>query len=253
MLLAETQSAMRAALLVDAIAPDAAPANRIAIHRRHYHASLMTALATKFPATLWLLGSPRFNELATAYLAAFPPVSPCIAEYGENFPEFVALRPIGAERPYIAAVASADWHLGQVSIAISRAPLAAAALSSVDPMRLPDIRLSLQPGLRFLESDWPIDALIALHLGGDAPAQFTLERERVWLQFSGARGTFGIDRLDPPTFAFRRAIREGATVGMAAEMALAAHAGFDPGVALATLFAAGLVVDFALPTEGAPS
>ncbi len=252
MLLAETQSAIRAALLAQANAPDATPAHRIAIHRRHYRASLMTALATKFPATVWLLGSTRFNEAAEAFVHTFPPTAPCIAEYGEDFPEFVGALP-GQEAPYLADVAKADWHLGRVSIAISEPPLAITTLAGIAPERLADVSVTLQPGLRFLESEWPIDALIALHLGGDAPERFVLNREPVCLQIRGARGTFSIDRPDAATFAFRRSLAEGAALGGAAEAGLSLRADFDPGAALGALFAAGLVVAADLTSREDPS
>jgi hypothetical protein len=248
--LAETQASIRAALFGDDTAgfeSGVTPAGRLAIHRRHYHASLIAALTTKFPATAWLMGSADFTEAAAAYLRTSPPKAPCIAEYGEGFPAFIATLPIGARAPYLASVAEADWLLGQVSIAIAEDPLPINALASIPENLLPDIRLRLQPGLRFLTSDWPIDSLIAIHLGGDAPEQFVMEREAVRLQFRGARGKFGIERLGPGAFAFRRAVAEGGSLGAAVERALAEEGDFDPGNALASLFASGLVVRTELP------
>jgi hypothetical protein len=218
------------------------PARRLAIHRRNYHASLMAALATKFPATAWLMGPAAFTDAAGKYVTARPPRAPCIAEYGEDFPTYVAHQPISARAPYLASVAEADWHLGQVSIAVSETPLPIAMLASLPEDRLPDIRLTLQPGLRFLVAEWPIDRLIALHLGDNPPDQFVLEREAVRLQFRGARGKFDVERLGLGAFAFRRALAAGGTLGAASESALAEENDFDPGAALATLFGSGLVV-----------
>jgi hypothetical protein len=188
------------------------------------------------------MGSAEFALAAAAYVHAHPPTAPCIAEYGEGFPDFVARLPISERAHYLAAVARADWHLGQVSIAIAEEPLAIEALAAMAQEELWVARLKLQPGLRFLATEWPIDSLVALHLNGNPPEQFVLENSPVGLQFRGARGAFSVERLDPATFAFRCALKDGATLGEAAEKGVAARGDFDPGGALASLFAAGLVV-----------
>jgi hypothetical protein len=243
--LAETQAAIRAAVLgaeAAEFASGATPARRLAIHRRHYHASLIAALTSKYPATVWLMGPTAFSAAASSFVSARPPRAPCIAEYGEDFPEYVAALPVSARAPYLAPIAMADWLLGQVSIAISAAAMPIAALASIPEGQLPDIRLTLQPGLRFLAADWPVDTLIRLHLGGDAPEQFAMQPEPVWLQFHGARGRFSIDRLDAASFAFRRAVADGSPLGTAVEAGFAERAEFDPGSALAGLFSSGLVI-----------
>lgn len=245
MQLAETQAAIRAAVFGDEAAEfvsGATPARRLAIHRRHYHASLIAALTSKYPATAWLMGPAAFSASASSFVRARPPTAPCIAEYGEDFPLHIAGLPIVARAPYLAAVAEADWYLGQVSIAIAETPMTLEALASIPEDHLPDVRLTLQPGLHFLASDWPVDSLIAVHLDGDPPEQFVMQPEPVWLQFHGARGKFSIDRLDAATFAFRRAVADGAPLGAAVERGLAQQADFDPGCALAGLFASGLVI-----------
>lgn len=251
MRLAETQASIHSAIVADTGAvPDTRPAHRLAIHRRHHRASLLNALTTKFPATVWLMGSAAFIDAADAFVRTHPPAAPCIAEYGENFPDFVAALPISDRAPYLAAVARADWYLGQVSIAVTAEAIALDALASVPPEALGDVRLELQSGLRFLYADWPIDSLIAVHLDGNPPAEFVLERSAVSLQFRGARGAFGIERLEPAVFAFRRALADGVPLGEAAELGLAESAEFDAGQALVSLFAAGLVTGAAQKAKG---
>ena len=64
------------------------PRRRLAIHQRHYRSSLVAAIRTKFPATAWLLGMPFLDEAAQEFVRQHPPATPCIAEYGEEFPAF---------------------------------------------------------------------------------------------------------------------------------------------------------------------
>src|SRR5260370_9183453 len=66
---------------------------RLEIHSRHYETSLVDALVGKFPATGWLVGAPFVTETARHYVHQRPPDVPCIAEYGEEFPQFLAERP----------------------------------------------------------------------------------------------------------------------------------------------------------------
>ena len=248
MRLAETQAAIRNAVIADEgvsglpLKGGVNPLRRLAIHRRHYHASLAAALTTKFPATAWLMGPPDFSAAAAAYVRANPPAAPCIAEYGEGFPAFIAGWPASARAPYLAEVAAADWHLGRVSIAVDAPALSINALAPLPAAELEHVRFVLQPGLRFLAVEWAVDTLIALRLGGEPPAALELRPEKLWLEFSGARGIFRINRLDAGTFAFRRALADGAPLGEAAARGLAASPDYDVGAALASVFADGLVI-----------
>jgi Putative DNA-binding domain len=247
--LAEMQTRLRDAI-VDHDVAGALPlltggrdaAGRLAVHRRHFEASLVLALLEKFPATTWLIGAQAMTEAARTFVHRHPPKTPCIAEYGVEFPNFVAGR-VGAERvPYLGSFAEFEWHLGHAAIAIDRPPLGIQAFASISVDLLPDIRLALQPGLHYGTAAWPIDDLVRLYLSEAAPAQYTFEPADVYLEICGARGEFRIDRLDPATFAFRRTLAERETIEVAAERALERDGAFDPGQALTALVAGGLVV-----------
>jgi hypothetical protein len=105
-----------------------------------------------------------------------------------------------------------------------------------------DLTLALQPGLVHLHAPWPTDELMKLYLSDRAPESYVLEPGAIWLEVTGARGEFRIDRLERAEFAFRRALAARVSVGTAAELALDADPAFDPGRALTRLFAAGLVI-----------
>src|SRR5688572_21304246 len=66
------------------------PAQRLKIHRRHYESSLVTSLRERYPASAWLVGADVLTEAAHAFVRSNPPRRPCIAEYGEEFPTFLA-------------------------------------------------------------------------------------------------------------------------------------------------------------------
>ena len=219
---------------------------RLEIHRRHYEASLAMTLLERFSATAWLVGGPFITEAARRFVREHPPASPCLAEYGAAFPRFLSARP-GAERiPYLLGFAELDWALGYVSVAVDRRALTSAALGGVNPDALPEARVALQPGVRYLRAGWPIDELIKLYLTDSAPDRFPFDSGEVRLEIRGARGEFWLRRLERGPFTFRQAVSAGESIGAAAEQALKADDRFDPATALAGLFADELVVEVTL-------
>jgi hypothetical protein len=227
------------------------PAARLAIHRHHYQESLTRALLDKFPAVGWLAGERFVAAAAHAFVRAHPPAAPCIAEYGADYPAFLASR-AGADRlPYLRAFAELEWHVGKVSIAVDEAPLTIESLASIDASELPDHRLTLQGGLRYCTAAWPIDDLIKQYLSCAAPERYAFDPTDVHLEIRGARSEFHIERLAQPGFVFRSAVADGVTIGTAAERALDINATFDPGQALLRLVSAGLVIAIDKPETSA--
>jgi hypothetical protein len=227
------------------------PQARLAIHRHHYQASLTRALLDKFPAVFWLAGECFATAAAQAFAREHPPAAPCIAEYGADYPAYLASR-AGAERlPYLRAFAELEWHLGQVSIAVDRPMLAIESFASIDASELPDHRLTLQGGLRYCAAAWPVDELIKHYLSGATPERYAFGPTDVHLEIRGARGNFGIERLAEAELVFSTAIAGGTTIGTAAERALDADPTFDPGQALLRLVSAGLVIAIDKPEAGA--
>ena len=246
--LADIQLAIRQAVVVGdtvGIVPLLLDDKRIEIHRRHYETSLITALVGKFPATAWLVGSSFVTEAARHYVREHPPSRPCIAEYGEKFSECLSSRPAADRAPYLREFADFEWCVGQVSIAVDQPAVGAEELSRIPADALPDTVLCLQTGLRYLQASWPIDELLRLYLTETAPDTLEFEPAHVWIEIRGARGEFRMTRLTHGEFMFRKSIFEGRTIldaaGDAAEVALDADAGSNPGVALAALVTEGLV------------
>ena len=257
--LADTQLRLRAALVegdASAIVPMLVggndPAKRLAIHHRHYVTSLVTALLGKFPAVCWLMGARFVTEAAEEFVRRRPPTAPCIAEYGADFPDFLADRP-GVERaPYLRWFAQLEWHLGQIAIAVDRPALKLDAFAAMTANAVPDLIVALQPGLNYLATRWPIDELMKLYLTETAPEHYVFEPGETRIEIRGARGEFHINRIEAGAFAFRIAIFAGKSIGAAAERALETDATFDPGQALAALVDEGLVTAIVRPGTPAP-
>jgi hypothetical protein len=102
--LADVQARIRRAIVdkqAGAVLPlvrgGADPALRLQIYQRHYDASLVAQLLGRFPTLVWLLGGAFTTAAALAFIRTRLPAAPCLAEYGEAFPGFVAGLP-GATR-----------------------------------------------------------------------------------------------------------------------------------------------------------
>jgi len=246
--LAEIQLLFRDAIVADdsmrilpflAGGPD--PEIGLGIHRRNYESSLVTALLTKFPATVWLAGTRFVTEAARCFVRERPPRVPCIAEYGQEFPQFLSKMSAAERMPYLQEFAEMEWHVGKVAVEIDERCLSREDLSQIDQDALADLVFSTQGGVRYMEASWPIDDLLKLYLTETGPGRYPLEPTDVWIEVRGARGEFHIDRLAPSEFVFRKSISEGSSIGAAAESALEADSAFDPCQAFARLINAGLV------------
>lgn len=223
------------------------PIRRLAIHQRHYEASLVTALCEKFPASMWLLGADVLSDAARAFVHLHPPSRPCIAEYGEDFPTFLAAHDRLATVPYAAVFAQLEWAVGQVSIAVDGKAVSWPTIAQIAPDDLLSTRLVLQPGVRYRRADWPVEELLTMYLSDAAPETFVLQPAQTCIEIRGARGVWRMARVDQGTCAFRTALLDGLPIGDAAEAALDCDEAFEPGQALASLVAAELVTGVSTP------
>lgn len=229
------------AAITTALVGGASPDRRLQIHQRHYEASLTASLMAKFPACAWLVGTSGVTNAARAYVHAYPPERPCIAEYGSAFPAFLGTFRGAEEVPYLESFAALEWAVGQVSIATECPALAWPVFAAVGGDRLFDCTLTLQPGLRYLKAAWRVDEVMELHLGGQPPERFVLAEVDTYIEVRGGRGAFSCRRLDSATCRFRQSLVAGRTIGIAASEALDRDAGFDAGVALQSVVAEDLV------------
>lgn len=215
---------------------------RLAIHRRHYETSLVAALMGRFPATGWLMGTAMVESAARVFVRAQPPTAPCIAEYGRDFPKFLAGWPGSERMAWLEAFAELDWHLGRLAVAVDLPAITRDSVAAVPSDQLADARVTVQPGTHYVEASRPVDDLIRLYLENDAPDRIELPEADVWIEVRGARGAFCFARLTRASFVFRAAIANGLSIGDSADRAWAADAAFDPGAALALLVDAGLLI-----------
>jgi Putative DNA-binding domain len=251
--LAEIQFQMRQALVQGEVEPlaslitgDADGIKRLNVHRRNYETSLTTALVGKFPATCWLVGTAFVAEVARHFVQARPPRRPCIAEFGEEFPAYLAGTPGAASLPYLRDFAELEWRIGHVSIAADEIAATVKHLASVAG----DDTLRFQGGVRYLEASWPVDELMKVYLTDSPPDRLVFDPARVWLEIRGSRGEFNVQRLGAAQFAFRNSLCNGHSISEAAEHAVSLNSAFDPATDLAALIAGDFLVAGTAQNQG---
>ena len=79
----------RAEIEPDGLAPEA----RLEIYRHHVLTTLTSALEATFPVICRLVDRRFFAYAADTYVRAHPPAGPCLFEYGDSFPDFLAAFP----------------------------------------------------------------------------------------------------------------------------------------------------------------
>lgn len=239
------------ASLIDAGPRDAT--RRLAIHLRHYRASLVAIVMGRFPATTWLLGSDPVEAAAARFVGAFPPSAPCLAEYGAAFPAFLGTQPAVGRIEYLEPFADLEWHFGRLSVAVDERPLNPAVLVALNADDLVDTTLTLQGGTHYCHAAWPIDQLLAIFLQNAAPEQTPLAEQPVWIECRGTRGEVRLNRLTEGEWTFREALWRGRPIGEAAERAWRVEPRLDPGAALAAMFSQALVIGAVTKMTGTES
>jgi hypothetical protein len=209
------------------------PAVRFAVHRNNVATALVGALADTFPVVRELVGPDFFRTMAWQHAAANLPASPVLADYGDDFPAFVAGYAPAAGLPYLADVARLErarvraWHAADAE------PLAAAEIERrlADPERLAGARLGLHPSVSVIDSAHAVLALWSAHQGGRAIETVDPFAPESVLVLRADDEVLVIG-LPAACAVFIEALRAGEPLGRAAEIA---GAGCDLGAALGLL------------------
>lgn len=238
--------------LAELVAPDGwAIEDRLDIYRNNVFASLTKALAASFPAVSRLVDERFFAYAAHEFISAQPPRGACLAAYGGEFPDFLRAFPPCRDLAYLADVARLEWLMQQAAEAEALPPLAPAALAAFAEEEAQRLVFDLQPSIGYLRAAFPIDRIWQANHGCDgADETITLDAGGVALEVRRVGEDVVYRDLDRGSFAFRAALGAGATLGAAAEAALAADADFDLARALPALFLEGAVAAISLAPSG---
>ncbi|WP_298354351.1 DUF692 family multinuclear iron-containing protein [Rhodoblastus sp.] len=222
-----------------------APA-RFAVYRNNSAVAAIEALKAQFPTVSRLVGDEAFRGAARAFAQETPPVSPILADYGREFPDFLARfleNQDVTEVPYLPDVARLDWAVLQALRAPQTEPCPLARLAALDLAAIVVARVKLHPSLALVASDWPLLAL------RDPEGRKIADWRGATILVLRPDAESRLMALAPGAAAFLSACGGGATLGEAAEAGDSAEPGFDFGQTLVALTEAGAFAAFILESN----
>ncbi|MGC2200799.1 MAG: DNA-binding domain-containing protein [Stellaceae bacterium] len=206
------------------------PEARLRIYRNHAILSLTETLKATFPVVCQLVDERFFCYAAHEYIREVLPSRPCLAEYGESFPNFLATFPACCDLVYLADVARLEWAINLALHAAEAEPADRSALAR------PDFNLTLHPSLRLVSSQWPIEHIWrANQPEADPETVISLDSGAARLMVYRRSDRVVIRGLEERTYAFLDAILEG-------EAPIEAAPIFDRAADLNLLLEEGLIV-----------
>jgi hypothetical protein len=249
--LSEIQLAFARALLTDeagapggdarallcAIARDGLePAARLAVYRHHVAATLCDALKAAYPVVCRLVDERFFAFAAHGFIAAHPPASPCLFEFGALFPDFLAGFEPCRHLAYLPDVARLEWAMTRALHADDATPLDPRALGALGPDEVGGAVFRLDPSLTLLRAPWPVDRIWRANQPGDDPPRvIELGDGDVCLEVRRVDDEVVFRTLPEPVYVLRRALLDGGTLAAAAEGALGCDPALDLGAAIRDL------------------
>jgi hypothetical protein len=228
---------------------------RIEIYNRQYWFRLIDCLYEDYPGLLAVIGQSKFDRLLHAYIETYPSRSFSLRNLGDRLEQFITERPDLVKPRFELARQMAAFEWAQV-VAFDDPeypPVSVDDLLGKDPAKL---RLSLQPYVRLLELDWPLDDYaLALKrqqtaLRSEAsnavdapPAASTIrrrslpKREKVFVAVHRHKFDLYFKRLDELGYRLLTALRDGQTLAAACVSAMEqTDPSEDPTKAIQALF-----------------
>src|SRR4051794_29210818 len=154
---------------------------RLNIHRRHVLHSLTEALKANFPVVCRVVDPRFFAYAADTFIRSNPPTTPCLAEYGDAFPDFLSGFEPAQGLPYLPDLARLEWAVVEAKYAPDAVPITAESLRHVAVREYPSLSFTMDPSLRLLHAQSAVQRIWAAHQGCDEPESIDLGSAQAWL------------------------------------------------------------------------
>lgn len=221
---------------------------RYDVYRNNVTVSLINALADIFPGVLKITGEEYFRAMAREYVRTYPPSSPLLFLYGQDFAEFIDNFEPAKTMPYLADMARAERGWLTAYHAADIQPLDAAKLGAVEPTRLAEVKFTPHPATFILPSAYPVHDIFLMNRGFKdvAPLDMTIGQA---MMLTRPQLDIRIVQLNQADEAFLSAIMDGQTLGEAAATGTQANEAFDLNNALSMLLGTGATQSITLDAQ----
>jgi hypothetical protein len=214
---------------------------RLEIYNRQYWFRVLDCLYEDYPGLRAILGETKFRRLRIAYLEKYPSASFTLRDLGSRLEQFLIERPELTHPHHQMALDMARFEWAQV-VAFDGQALPALAvddLLGVDPTKL---RLQLQPYLTLLDLGYPLDDFVIglkkrdAALRSEASNAMDLSecpsnsqktppvrrppKKRIFLAVHRFENALYYKRLEPQAYQLLTALRNGATLADACNLAV---------------------------------
>jgi len=217
-------------------------ASRFSVYRNNVFASLIGAVAARYPIVRKLLWEETFNQIAHLYVTTEPPRSPVLLRYGDSFPKF--LRNIGQcpAANYVSDVAELEAARTRAYHAADAPTLSRHAFSALTPEQIQNLRPVLHPSVQLLKSAFPIVSIWEANQQANDNTLNFWEGECALI----ARPISQVEiwRLPPGAYEFLSVLTDGGTIAEAVGRAIEGLPDFDLTECFAVLLSANVVVAF---------
>ena len=204
---------------------------RLEIYNRQYWFRIRQCFYEDYPGLRAILGDKKFEKLGDAYLEKFPSRSFTLRNLGSRLVKFLeAKADLPAQKRQLALdMARLEWAHIEAFDNAERKPLGPEDLLEPGP----DLRLVLQPYVRLLALQYPVDELrvqLNEHLDGHSAASNAvrqaprhpqvrrfarLKPQPIYLAVHRVDFTVYYRRLDADEFRLLEALRDGQSIGQA--------------------------------------
>ena len=199
-----------------------------AVYRNGYLRTTIEALAANFPVVDTMVGTAYFKQLAHAFVSEFPPTTSTLTRYGKDFPAFIGRR-IKHDLPYLADVASLDFAWLRSYFSSSGNKIDTAELASFED-RIVEVRLALHSSVQLVSLTWNVFEIWQLHRRGEsADEKISFSEVPQYVLVWRPEQIVQARLLNDAEFAFFTAIKQGETLGVAADAAIGIEGTFDLG------------------------
>lgn len=216
----------------------AAADKRYNVYRNNVTVSLINAMADIFPAVQKITGEEYFRAMAREYVRAYPPSSPLLFLYGQDFAEFIESFDPAKTMPYLADVARAERGWLTAYHAADQKPLEAAILGAVDPARMAEVCFEPHPATFLLQSRYPVHDIFLMNRDFMEVSALDMSIGQN-LMLTRPELDIRIIQTSAADHAFLEAIISGRNLGEAAAAGMGKDAAFDLNNALSMLLGTG--------------
>lgn len=123
-------------------------ARRLSIYYNAYRIRLRTSIETDHPVLGRYLGDDGFEQMATAYVDAYPSTHISLRNFCDRLPEFLRKHPPFADHPVLSEIAMFERLLMDVFDAADAPRLEASFLSALPAERWPELTVAYHPSVR---------------------------------------------------------------------------------------------------------